>query len=107
MVAAVPDSAREARARGGVAAITEGDLENDPEDVAPFVAFLASDYAANINGQTFLVYGGQVSLMSQPRPERSIYNAGGWDDMDALSLQAREHLTKDIYNPAPLQPPRQ
>ena len=107
MVAAVPDSAREARARGGVASITEGDfVENDPDDVAPFVAFLASDYAANINGQTFLVYGGQVSLMSQPRPERSIYNAGGWD-METLAPQAREYLTKDIYNPAPLQPPRQ
>ena len=106
MVAAVPDSAREARARGGVAAITEGELENNPDDVAPFVAFLASDYASNINGQTFLVYGGQVSLMSQPRPVRSIYNVGGWD-METLAPQARDYLTKDIYNPAPAQPPRQ
>ena len=106
MVAAVPDSAREARARGGVAAITEGELENDPDDVAPFVAFLASDYSANVNGQTFLVYGGQVSLMSQPRPARSIYNEGGWD-LETLAPQAREYLTKDIYNPAPAQQPRQ
>ena len=106
MVAAVPDSARDARARGGVASITEGELDNDPEDVAPFVAFLASDYAANVNGQTFLVYGGQVSLMSQPRPVRSIYNAGGWD-MDTLAPQARGYLTDGIYNPAPAQPPRQ
>ena len=106
MVAAVPDSARDARSRGGVASITEGELDNDPDDVAPFVAFLASDYAANVNGQTFLVYGGQVSLMSQPRPVRSIYNAGGWD-MDTLALQARGYLTDGIYNPAPAQPPRQ
>ena len=105
MVAAVPDSAREARSRGGVASITDGDLDNHPDDVAPFVAFLASDYSSNVNGQTFLVYGGQVSLMSQPRPERSIYNEGGWD-METLAPQAREYLTKDIYNPAP-QPPRQ
>ena len=106
MVAAVPDSARDARSRGGVASITEGELDNDPDDVAPFVAFLASDYAANVNGQTFLVYGGQVSLMSQPRPIRSIYNAGGWD-METLAPQAREYLTDGIYNPAPAQPPRQ
>ena len=106
MVAAVPDSARDARSRGGVASITEGELDNDPDDVAPFVAFLASDYAANVNGQTFLVYGGQVSLMSQPRPVRSIYNAGGWD-MDTLAPQARGYLTDGIYNPAPAQPPRQ
>ena len=35
MVAAVPDSAREARSRGGVASITDGDLDNHPDDVAP------------------------------------------------------------------------
>ena len=101
MVAAVPDSAREARSRGGVASIVEETIENNPDDVAPFVAYLASDYAANVNGQTFLVYGGQVSLMSQPRPVRSIYSAGGWDDIEELSAQAGGYLTRDIYNPAP------
>jgi NAD(P)-dependent dehydrogenase (short-subunit alcohol dehydrogenase family) len=37
-----------------------------PEDVAPFVTYLASDHAAQINGFDFVVYGGRVSLMSQP-----------------------------------------
>ena len=34
-----------------------------PENVAPLVAFLASDSAAHISGQVFLVFGGQVQLM--------------------------------------------
>jgi len=108
MVAGVPDSARETRARGGVASISgeETIVSADPDDIAPFVVYLASDYAANINGQTFLVYGGNVSIMSQPRPARSIYNQGQWPT-EVLAPLARDYLTKGISNPAPPQPPRQ
>ena len=108
MIGAIPESAREIRARGGVASLMgEEDLESvDPDDIAPFVVYLASDYAANINGQTFLVYSGDVSVVSQPRPMRTIYNEGQWP-LDRLAPLAREYLTKDIPNPAPPQPPRQ
>ena len=107
MIGAIPDSARQIRAEGGVAGLSgEEDLVSvDPDDVAPFVVYLASDYADNVNGQTFLVYGGDVSLMSQPRPFRGIYNEGQWP-MDKLAPLASEYLTKDIYNPAPPNPPR-
>ena len=103
MIGAIPDSAAEIRSRGGVASISEGDeLERlDPDDIAPFVCYLASDYADNVNGQTFLVHGGDVSLMSQPRPERSIFIPSGHWSMDELAPQAREYLTKGIINPAP------
>jgi NADP-dependent 3-hydroxy acid dehydrogenase YdfG len=75
MIGDIPDSAAEIRARSGVAPISGEDqlTELDPDHIAPFICYLASDYAANVNGQTFLVYGDSVSLMSQPRPERSIY----------------------------------
>ena len=108
MIADIPDSARELRLRGGVATLSSsGQVESlDPEDVAPFVVYLASDHAASVNGQTFLVYGGEVSLMSQPRPQRTIFNPGHWS-IEVLAPQARDYLTKDIYNPAPAQPPRQ
>jgi NAD(P)-dependent dehydrogenase (short-subunit alcohol dehydrogenase family) len=36
------------------------------EHVAPFVAFLASDAAAHINGQVFVVHGGRVALVRPP-----------------------------------------
>ena len=109
MISAIPQSSAEIRARGGVAPISgEEDLASmDPDDIAPFVCYLASDYAANVNGQTFLVYGGMVSLMSQPRPQRSIYNPEGAWTLDALAPVARSYLTKDIPNPAPATQPRQ
>ena len=108
MIGGIPQGALEARAQSGVPALPgdEG-LENvHPDDVAPFVVYLASDHASNVNGQTFLVYGGKVSLMSQPRPLRSIYHEGRWP-LDTLAPLARDYLTKGIPNPAPAQPPRQ
>jgi NAD(P)-dependent dehydrogenase (short-subunit alcohol dehydrogenase family) len=108
MIGAIPQTASEIRARSGVAPISgEDELQNlDPDDIAPFVCYLASDYASYINGQTFLVYGGNISLMSQPRPERSIYNADGWP-IEELAPVAKNYLTKGIDNPAPAAPPRQ
>ena len=73
-----------------------------PEAIAPFVVYLASEYAANVNGQTFLVVGGDVSLMSQPRPQRSIYSEGRWTT-EQLAPLAREYLTARVDNPAPPQ----
>ena len=107
MIGAIPESAAEIRARGGVASLSgdagnDSELQNlDPDGIAPFVCYLASDYAANINGQTFLVYGDTVSLMSQPRPERAIWTESGHWDLDDLSQQASTYLTADIVNPAP------
>jgi NAD(P)-dependent dehydrogenase (short-subunit alcohol dehydrogenase family) len=100
MVADVPESGV-----GGVSALGAADLQHDPDDVAPFVGFLTSDFASDVNGQFFLVYGGQVSLMSQPRPERSIYHDGGWS-LEELAPVARDYLTKGLYNPAMPQAPR-
>jgi enoyl-[acyl-carrier-protein] reductase (NADH) len=107
MIADIPGSASEIRARSGVAPIAgEEDLANlDPDHIAPFVAYLASDFAENVNGQTFLVYGDTISLVSQPRPERAIYEPSGTWDMDKLSQMARDVLTKDIPNPAPAREP--
>jgi hypothetical protein len=103
MIGAIPDSAAEIRARGGVAALSdEEELQNlDPDGIAPFVCFLASDYSANVNGQTFLVYGNTVSLMSQPRPESAIFTPKGRWSMEELLPQARSVLTRGIQNPAP------
>ena len=103
MVADIPGSAAEIRARSGVAPIAgEENLANmDPDHVAPFVCYLATDLAENINGQTFLVYGDTISLVSQPRPQKAIYEPTGTWDLEKLVHMARDVLTKDIYNPAP------
>src|SRR6185437_7865863 len=63
MGATIPDSARQARAARGIsgaAAQTGPRPENPPEQVAPMVAYLCTDDAANINGQIFAVAGGNV-----------------------------------------------
>ena len=103
MIGAIPDSAAEIRARGGVASLSEGDelQQLDPDDIAPFVCHLASDFADNVNGQTFLVHGGDVSLMSQPRPERVIFEPNGHWSLDDLAPLARNYLTQGLANPAP------
>ena len=103
MIADIPGSAAEIRARSGVAPISgEEDLADlNPDHIAPFVCYLATDFAENINGQIFLVYGDTISLVSQPRPQKSIYEPEGTWDLEKLAPMARDVLTKDIYNPAP------
>ena len=103
MITAIPDSAGEIRARGGVASLDEGGVaqQMDPDDIAPFVCYLASDYAANVNAQTFLVHGGDVSLMSQPRPEKTIFQPEGHWSLEELAPLARNYLTAEVANPAP------
>ena len=108
MIGAIPASASEIRARGGLATASvevSPVRERDPDDVAPFVCYLASDFAANINAQTFMVFGSQVSLMSQPRPLQAIYEPEGHWSLEQLAPLARDVLTKDIFNPAPATPP--
>ena len=49
---------------GNMAVAEEGKFDSfGPENVAPLVTFLASDEAADISGQNFIVYGGSVWVM--------------------------------------------
>ncbi len=49
-----------------------------PADIAPLVAYLASDEAQYISGQIFGVRGKEIFIFSQPRPVRSIHYSEGW-----------------------------
>jgi NAD(P)-dependent dehydrogenase (short-subunit alcohol dehydrogenase family) len=76
-------------------------LENlHPDDVAPMVAFLASDHAANVNGQFFLCAGTSISLLSLPRAEKTIYKEGRWT-LDELDEIVPATLAEGLANPAP------
>ncbi|NKX54667.1 SDR family oxidoreductase [Arthrobacter mobilis] len=48
-------------------------------DVAPLVAFLASDAAAKVTGQAIGVGGDRLQLWSHPEAVATEYHDGGWD----------------------------
>jgi NAD(P)-dependent dehydrogenase (short-subunit alcohol dehydrogenase family) len=107
MTQSVSDEARERRTARGITRSVEGasGAEFDPEDVAPFVGYLASDFAWNVNGQFFYVYGKSISLMSQPRLDRSIFKPEGFFSVEELCELAPQRLVQGIMNPAPRKDP--
>jgi hypothetical protein len=82
---------------GGLAPIPEFP---PPEAVSPMVVFLCTDDAANINGRTFFVNGGEVSLNSEPENFRSIFKDGIWT-VDELCELVPKTLAADLVNIAP------
>ena len=101
MIASIPGNIQEMMVeRGALPQPDEAPWE--PRDVAPFVAYLATDGAAQINGQVFLVYGGNVTHLSLPRRVNTIYASnppGFWelDELDRLApkvlLQGSQSIT--------------
>jgi hypothetical protein len=48
------------------------------EKIAPLVAFLLSDAAAEVNAQIFAVRKNEIVLFSHPRPIRAMAKDEGW-----------------------------
>ena len=82
---------------GGRAAIP---IFPPPEAVAPMVVFLCTDEAANINGRTFFVSGGEVTLNSEPESFRSIFKDGIWT-VDELFELIPKTLAAGLVNISP------
>jgi hypothetical protein len=57
---------------------TDGFDYYDPENVAPTVAWLASDDAADVTGRVFIVGGGDVYLVQHFSPTNHIAKDGRW-----------------------------
>ena len=73
------------RRRSGLPAV-ETD-ERSPDNVAPIVAYLASERSGWITGRIIHSMGYEVSLYSNPEPVSRIIGTGPWDDPDALAYQ--------------------
>jgi 3-oxoacyl-[acyl-carrier protein] reductase len=105
LTATVPESARRIRQDRGVniAAAVAAELPQlgaDPDDVAPFAVYLATDAAANINGQTFMVRGRVISLLNYPAPVRTITKMSRWTPEEIAALFPST-FGMDLPNPAP------
>ncbi len=106
MIATIPDVAGQMRSQRAGEEEPPERPELNPDDIAPFACYLASDLASNVNGQTFLIHGNNITLLSQPRRIRTIFKQGRFT-LDEISKLAPAELTKDLVNPSPVQPPRQ
>jgi 3-oxoacyl-[acyl-carrier protein] reductase len=74
----------------------------DPEDVhprmiSPFVVWLCTEAASGVNGQSFYISGGQVSLLSEPKPRKTINHEGAWT-LDQLDAVAAAELVDGLRN---------
>ncbi len=72
----------------------------DPKVVAPMVAYLCSDAAANINGQIFDVSGDDISLFHWPiEPVKTIFSRGELWTPEQLAEDIPKTLASELVNP--------
>ena len=89
----ISDEMREAAQKGGAAgmagfqALEAFGKANNPDAIGPFVAWLCTDAASNVNGRDFMVSGPLIGLYSLPEITTKITAEGGhvWttDELDA------------------------
>lgn len=66
--------------------VTAPDAERSPDNVAPLVAYLASEESGWINGRIVHARGYEVALYNNPEPVVRVIGTGPWD-LDALAEQ--------------------
>jgi len=100
----ISEEMKAAAQRGGAAGMGLAGLEaferaNPAEGVAPFVVWLCTDAAENVNGRDFLVSGSTIGLYSLPEIVAKADNTSGeiWklDDLDKL---IPEQVTSGLRN---------
>jgi NAD(P)-dependent dehydrogenase (short-subunit alcohol dehydrogenase family) len=90
MIGAIPTDTDEQRAR------VDKIKQMTPAKVAPLAVYLASDAASAVNGQIFSVRNNEISLISQPRPVRSIHRSEGWTP-ESIAEHAMPAMRASFY----------
>ena len=74
-----------------------------PETVTPFIVYLCTNEAADINGQVFDVTGGSIAIYSEPVRKKSIVKQEGLWTVEELIGLVPKVLLEGYKNPAPPQ----
>ena len=107
MVQSVSNEARAKRAQAGIASAGGGlAQQRDPAAIAPLVAYLCTDHARDINGQTFFIQDGEISLMNNPYASKTMEKPSGRWTAQEIALLYPNTIGREIANPAPAQPPK-
>ena len=75
-----------------------------PETVSPFIVYLCTDAAADINGQVFDVTGGSIAIYSEPVKKKAVNKKEGLWTLEELIDLVPKVLLEGYKNPAPPQP---
>jgi hypothetical protein len=86
MTQSIPTERRRAR--------TATDDERSPDNVAPAVAYLASERSDWCNGQVLLAVGYQIGLFNVPELVREVVLPGPWN------VEQATHLLEARFKPA-------
>ncbi len=72
-----------------------------PETVTPFLIYLCTDQATDINGQVFDVTGGSIAIYSEPVKKKAIDKKEGLWTVEELIELVPKVLLEGYKNPAP------
>lgn len=75
-----------------------------PELISPFIVFLCTDEAANVNARVFNVGGGRFGLYNEPEVIASVEKPGQVWDVEELIKEMVAKVTGKLVNVAPPQP---
>jgi NAD(P)-dependent dehydrogenase (short-subunit alcohol dehydrogenase family) len=84
---------------GEMAKAGEGFDKFDPRNVAQLVAFLASDEAADVSGQNFVVYGGDIWVMGGHHAVGEVHRESMWTPQELAA--AKGELFKGVSSGVP------
>ncbi len=85
---------------GGGMGTEEGDFDKwDPKNIANVVAFLAAPASQDINGQIFVVFGGDVYAMSAFKAVGQVTRESAWTPEELVA--AKDELFKGISSAVP------
>jgi NAD(P)-dependent dehydrogenase (short-subunit alcohol dehydrogenase family) len=85
---------------GAMGANAEGGFDEwDPKNIAQLIGFLATDEAADVNGQVFVVFGGNIWAMGGFHPVGEVHRDHAWTPAELV--EAKGELFKGIESGIP------